>query len=176
MGQSAHIVNMLTKPHVFYDNNLKQALGFQNPFYLKKAQQIRPILYDDFQKHFVPQQELSAEHALRVQISNPALDSSDALPVKVDVPSELPKVILVNTSLKKLKSHLAKFDSVVKTRTTPSALIESELGVEHTKDVFINDTIPFLKSLKDIFNVFDKDFLNEITEVQTVFDQMEAAV
>ncbi|GJU71586.1 hypothetical protein Tco_1262991 [Tanacetum coccineum] len=37
---------MLTKPQVFYDNNLKQALGFQNPFYLKKAQQIRPMLYD----------------------------------------------------------------------------------------------------------------------------------
>ncbi|GKD54221.1 hypothetical protein Tco_1287608, partial [Tanacetum coccineum] len=37
---------MLTKPQVFYDNNLKQALGFQNPFYLRKAQQIRPMLYD----------------------------------------------------------------------------------------------------------------------------------
>nr|GEZ98839.1 hypothetical protein [Tanacetum cinerariifolium] len=36
----------LTKPQVFYVNNLKQALGFQNPFYLKKAQQIRPMLYD----------------------------------------------------------------------------------------------------------------------------------
>ncbi|GKC30092.1 reverse transcriptase domain-containing protein [Tanacetum coccineum] len=46
MGQSAQIVHMLTKPHVFYDNKLKQALGFQNPFYLKKAQQIRPMLYD----------------------------------------------------------------------------------------------------------------------------------
>ncbi|GJW31054.1 hypothetical protein Tco_0047929 [Tanacetum coccineum] len=29
-----------------HNNNLKQALGFQNPFYLKKAQQIRPMLYD----------------------------------------------------------------------------------------------------------------------------------
>ncbi|GJU52796.1 hypothetical protein Tco_1226510 [Tanacetum coccineum] len=38
---------MLTKPQVFYDNNLKQALGFQNPLYLKKAQKIRPMLYDD---------------------------------------------------------------------------------------------------------------------------------
>ncbi|GKB12429.1 hypothetical protein Tco_0846352 [Tanacetum coccineum] len=28
------------------DNILKQALGFQNPLYLKKAQQIRPMLYD----------------------------------------------------------------------------------------------------------------------------------
>ncbi|GKC77965.1 hypothetical protein Tco_1128739, partial [Tanacetum coccineum] len=37
---------MLTKPQVFYDNNLKQALGFQNPFYPKKALQIRPMFYD----------------------------------------------------------------------------------------------------------------------------------
>nr|GEW01278.1 hypothetical protein [Tanacetum cinerariifolium] len=46
MGQSTQTVHMLTKPQVFYDNNLKQALGFQNTFYLKKAQHIRPMLYD----------------------------------------------------------------------------------------------------------------------------------
>nr|GEX89215.1 hypothetical protein [Tanacetum cinerariifolium] len=33
-----------------------------------------------------------------------------------------------------------------------------------------------METLKDIFNVFDKDLLNEVTEVQTVFNQMEAAV
>ncbi|GJS88743.1 hypothetical protein Tco_0771379 [Tanacetum coccineum] len=37
---------MLTKPQVFYDNAHKQALGYQNPFYLKKAQRIKPTLYD----------------------------------------------------------------------------------------------------------------------------------
>nr|GEW47846.1 retrovirus-related Pol polyprotein from transposon TNT 1-94 [Tanacetum cinerariifolium] len=46
LGQSAPTVHMLTKPQVPYYNNLKQALGFQNPFYFKKAQQIRPMLYD----------------------------------------------------------------------------------------------------------------------------------
>ncbi|GKB15414.1 hypothetical protein Tco_0849337 [Tanacetum coccineum] len=46
IGQSVQTVHMLTKPQVLYDNNLKQAPGFQNPFYLKKAQQIRPMLYD----------------------------------------------------------------------------------------------------------------------------------
>ncbi|GJX27427.1 hypothetical protein Tco_0233723 [Tanacetum coccineum] len=84
----------------------------------------------------------------------------------MDVPSELPKVSLVNASLKKLKFHLTQFDSVVKKRTTPSALEEGEWGFEHTKAVFNNEIIPFLKSLKDIFNVFDKDLLNEITEFQ----------
>ncbi|GJS16842.1 hypothetical protein Tco_0411314 [Tanacetum coccineum] len=46
VGQSAQIVHMLTKPQVFYDDTHKQALGYQNPFYLKKAQRIKPTLYD----------------------------------------------------------------------------------------------------------------------------------
>nr|GEZ23363.1 hypothetical protein [Tanacetum cinerariifolium] len=46
VGQSAHTVHMLTKPQGFYDNIHKQAIGYQNPFYLKKAQRIKPTLYD----------------------------------------------------------------------------------------------------------------------------------
>ncbi|GJW72064.1 hypothetical protein Tco_0128981, partial [Tanacetum coccineum] len=46
VGQSAQILRMLTKPQVFYDDIHKQALGYQNLFYLKKAQRIRPTLYD----------------------------------------------------------------------------------------------------------------------------------
>ncbi|GKA97303.1 hypothetical protein Tco_0825197 [Tanacetum coccineum] len=191
MGQSAQTVHMLTKPQVFYDNNLKQALGFQNPFYLKKAQQIRLMLYDgsviaketnlnrlseDFGKRFVPQQELSDEQAFRLQTSHPNTDQSASSPVKIEAPRELSKVSLVNTSLKKLKYHLGQFDNVVKKRITPDALTEGEWGFEHTKAVFLKEIIPFVKTLKDIFNVFDKDLLNEVTEVQTVFNQMEAAV
>ncbi|GJT48023.1 hypothetical protein Tco_0974180 [Tanacetum coccineum] len=44
--QSAQTVHMLTKPQFFYDHTTKQALGFQNHFYLKKAQQLEPKLYD----------------------------------------------------------------------------------------------------------------------------------
>ncbi|GJW70543.1 hypothetical protein Tco_0127460 [Tanacetum coccineum] len=61
-------------------------------------------------------------------------------------------------------------------KITPDALTEGEWGFEHTKPVFLKEIIPFLKTLKDIFNVFDKDILNEVTEVQIVFNQMEAAV
>ncbi|GKB92065.1 hypothetical protein Tco_0964337 [Tanacetum coccineum] len=43
--QSAQTVHMLTKPQFFYDHTTRQALGFQNPFYLKKAQQLEPKLY-----------------------------------------------------------------------------------------------------------------------------------
>ncbi|GJS92109.1 hypothetical protein Tco_0774745 [Tanacetum coccineum] len=44
--QSAQTVHMLMKPQFFYDHTTKQAPGFQNPFYLKKAQQLEPKLYD----------------------------------------------------------------------------------------------------------------------------------
>ncbi|GJZ65418.1 hypothetical protein Tco_0622114 [Tanacetum coccineum] len=133
-------------------------------------------LSEDFGKRFVPQQELSVEQAFWYHMSNPSTKSSDASPIKKEAPKELFKVSLVNESLKKLKFHLAKFDNVVKIRTTPDARTEGEWGFEHTKAVFNNEIISFLKSLKDIFNVFDKDLLNEIMEVQTVFDQMDAAV
>nr|GEU69140.1 hypothetical protein [Tanacetum cinerariifolium] len=45
-NQSAQTVHMLTKPQVFYNHATRQALGFQNPCYLKKAQQLKPNLYD----------------------------------------------------------------------------------------------------------------------------------
>ncbi|GKB21040.1 hypothetical protein Tco_0854963 [Tanacetum coccineum] len=192
VGQSAQTVHMLTKPQVFYDDTHKQALGYQNPFYLKKAQRIKPTLYDgsvissqhavipviddeetlileevsrskmlakqndpiskekkinttpinyvelnrlseDFGKRFVPQQELSAEQAFWLQTSHPNTDQSATSPVKIEAPRELPKVSLVNTSLKKLKYHLGKFDTVVKKRITPDAITEGEWGFEHTK-------------------------------------------
>ncbi|GJU72011.1 hypothetical protein Tco_1263416 [Tanacetum coccineum] len=46
VGQSTQTVHMLTKPQAFYDNIHKQALGYQNLFHLKKAQRIKPTLYD----------------------------------------------------------------------------------------------------------------------------------
>ncbi|GJR83383.1 hypothetical protein Tco_0154168 [Tanacetum coccineum] len=62
-----------------------------------------------------------AEQDLWYHMSNPSVESSDASPVKMEAPKELPKVSLVNESLKKLKFHLINFDKVVKKRTTPDA-------------------------------------------------------
>nr|GEU61335.1 hypothetical protein [Tanacetum cinerariifolium] len=45
-NQSAQTVHMLTKPQFFYDHSTRQALGFQNPCYLKWAQQLKPKLYN----------------------------------------------------------------------------------------------------------------------------------
>ncbi|GJV02825.1 retrovirus-related pol polyprotein from transposon TNT 1-94 [Tanacetum coccineum] len=97
-------------------------------------------------------------------------------PTKVEVPKELPKVSMVNTSLKKLKHHLAGFDVVVKERTTATAITEGSWGFEHTKACFRDEIIPFVKALKDLFNTFDQYLIDELSEVQNVFHQMEQAV
>ncbi|GJT92032.1 hypothetical protein Tco_1080877 [Tanacetum coccineum] len=233
--QSAQTVHMLTKPQFFYNHTTKQALGFQNPFYLKKAQQLEPKLYvgdviektnpivipdleetltlaeesrskmslkqkdpimlekkvnttpvdyailnqlsKDFETRFVPQTELSAEQAFwsqnSVNSSEPTLSIS---PTNVEAPKELPKVSMVNTSLKKLKHHLANFDVVVKERTTPTTITEGSWGFEHTKACFRDEIILFVKALKDLFNTFNQYLVDELSKVQNVFHQMKQAV
>ncbi|GKD09287.1 hypothetical protein Tco_1188972, partial [Tanacetum coccineum] len=165
------------------ESRSKMLLKQSDPIVLEKNVKIKPIiyaklnrLYEDFGKYFVPQQELSDDQAFRLQASHPNTNHSASSPVKIEAPRELPKVSLVNTSLKKLRYHLGQFDNVVKKWITPDALTEGEWGFEHTKAVFLKEIIPFVKTLKDISDVFDKDLLNEVTEVQTVFNQMEAAI
>nr|GFA53720.1 hypothetical protein [Tanacetum cinerariifolium] len=89
---------------------------------------------------------------------------------------ELPKVSMVNSCLKKLKYHLASFDVVVKERTTAPAITEGTWGFEHTKACFRDDIIPFVKNLKDLFTSFDQYLIDEVSEVQKIFKQMEMAV
>nr|GEV01936.1 hypothetical protein [Tanacetum cinerariifolium] len=109
-NQSAQTVHMLTKPQFFYDHTTRQALGFQNPCYLKKAQQLEPKIYDG--------SVIQKTNAIVIQ---PNLSTR---PTQVEVLKELPKVSMVNSSLKKLKYHLASFDVVVKERTTPTTITE----------------------------------------------------
>ncbi|GKC37399.1 retrovirus-related pol polyprotein from transposon TNT 1-94 [Tanacetum coccineum] len=166
---------MLTKPQFFYDHTTKQALGFQNPFYLKKAQQLEPKLYDGnvIEKTNAIVIPDSEETLMLAEESQLTLSSR---PTKVKVPKELPKVSMVNTSLKKLKHHLAGFDVVVKERTTPTAITEGSWVFEHTKACFRDEIIPFVKALKDLFNTFDQYLMDELSEVQNFFHQMEQAV
>nr|GEV23360.1 hypothetical protein [Tanacetum cinerariifolium] len=111
-------------------------------------------LSKDFETRFIPQTKLSAEQAFWSQNSKePNLSSSTTI---VEVPKELPKVSMVNSSLKKLKFHLASFDMVVKERTTTTTITEGTRGFEHTKACFKDEIIPFVKALKELFNSFDQ--------------------
>ncbi|GJW83008.1 hypothetical protein Tco_0156153 [Tanacetum coccineum] len=135
----------------------------QDDLILSKAQQSKPKLYvgdiivqtnpivipdseetlalaeeSHFETWFVPQTKLSAEQAFwkynSVNSSEP--DLSDK-PTNVEVPKELPKVSLVNTSLKKLKYHLANFDVSQETIPRPQAITVGHVEVSTYKKLVI---------------------------------------
>ncbi|GJS58823.1 hypothetical protein Tco_0653607 [Tanacetum coccineum] len=118
------------------ESRSKMLLKQQDPMMLEKKVNTTPVDYavlnqlsQDFETRFVPQTELSTEQAFWSQNSvNSPEPTLSSRPTKVEVPKELPKVNMVNTSLKKLKHHLAGFDVVVKERTTTIA-ITGRVGV-----------------------------------------------
>ncbi|GJT22270.1 retrovirus-related pol polyprotein from transposon TNT 1-94 [Tanacetum coccineum] len=154
--QSAQTVYMFTEPQFFYDNTTKQALGFQNPFYLKKAQQLEPKLYvgDIIQKTnpiMIPDLEDT------LTLAEESQPTFSIRPTNVEVPKELPKVSMVNTSLKKLKHHLANFDVVVKERTTPTAI--TEVKTQLKQEIFQRENSVSNQSVPNFDKLFD---LNEL--------------
>nr|GFA93997.1 hypothetical protein [Tanacetum cinerariifolium] len=130
---SAKVSLMANLSH-YGSDNLAEALGFQNPCYLKKAQQLKPKLYDGCvieksEAIEVPDTKetlMLAEESL--QIDKPNLSGTTI----VQVPKELPKVNMVNSCLKKLKFHLASFDMVLKKEPLPLVLQRTcgEMDVE----------------------------------------------
>ncbi|GKA64083.1 hypothetical protein Tco_0763689 [Tanacetum coccineum] len=130
----------------------------------KKIKQLDNIIY---------KRDQSATSAIVIPDSEETLMLAEE---SLEVPKELPKVSTENTSLKKLKHHLAGFDVVVNERTTATAITEGSWGFKHTKSCFRDEIIPFVKALKDIFNTFYQYLIDELSEVQNVFHQMEQAV
>nr|GEX45664.1 hypothetical protein [Tanacetum cinerariifolium] len=58
--------DVILEPQVFYDDTHKQALGYQNPFYLKKAQRIKLTLYEG--------SVISSQH-----VASPVFDDEETL-------------------------------------------------------------------------------------------------
>nr|GFA42525.1 integrase, catalytic region, zinc finger, CCHC-type, peptidase aspartic, catalytic [Tanacetum cinerariifolium] len=102
--------------------------------------------------------ELSAEQDFwskySVQTDEPNLCATTTI---VEVPKELPKVSIMNSCLKKLKSYLANFDMVVKERTTATSIMEGTWGFEHTKACFQNDRLLTQALSVEIVNVVVHD-------------------
>ncbi|GKB30122.1 hypothetical protein Tco_0869523 [Tanacetum coccineum] len=140
-----------------------------------EEESLSKILSKDFGKHFTPQQELSAEQAFWFRMSNPTIESSEKPPVKMEVPSELPKVSLVNASLKKLKFHISPFNSMVKKRTTPNAHAEeyfenndlkAQLRKKDTTICKLEEIIKLLREKSKVKNVNPDKCENATIEVK----------
>ncbi|GJY82399.1 hypothetical protein Tco_0495775 [Tanacetum coccineum] len=128
---------------ILEEESRSKMLDKQNdPISIEKNIKISPIDYSKlnkikeyFGKRFVTQKELSAEQAFWLKHSSLSeTPVTSHTPVRIEAPSELPKVSLVNESLKKLKYQLANFDKVVKKRLTSDAITAGSWGFEHTKE------------------------------------------
>ncbi|GKC60425.1 hypothetical protein Tco_1088023 [Tanacetum coccineum] len=156
-NQSVHALRDFEQSPImeFIDNEISSDSNIIPYSQYLKAQRMKPTLYDGVDlsnTHVVmpvidDEETLILEEDSRSKISEKAkyskvitkkishkpidyekLNSLTGDFEKLEVPYELPKVSLVNASLKKLKFHLTQFDSVVKKRTTPNALEEGEYG------------------------------------------------
>nr|GEU42352.1 retrovirus-related Pol polyprotein from transposon TNT 1-94 [Tanacetum cinerariifolium] len=82
------------------ESRSKMSGNEKDPEAIKQNISHKPIDYEklnrltrDFGKRFTPQQELSAEQAFGLRISNPTIESSSTPHVRVEVPNKLPKGI-----------------------------------------------------------------------------------
>ncbi|GKA81291.1 hypothetical protein Tco_0787983 [Tanacetum coccineum] len=112
---------------LYEESHSKMLLKEQDPMVVKHKVNTKPINYavlnNDYNKIFVRKSDLYSEHAYWKATSVPALDPSPSSTTnKVEVPKELPKVSMLNTSLKELKRYLTGFDQVVKERTTATRM------------------------------------------------------
>nr|GEV18182.1 hypothetical protein [Tanacetum cinerariifolium] len=186
-NQSVQIVHMLTKPQFFYDHTTKQALGFQNPFYLKKAQQLEPKLYDgsviqktnaiairdseetlmlaeESRSKILLKQKASVMSEKKVNTKPNSVNSEEpnlsTRPAQVEVIKQLPKVSMVNTSLKKLKHHLASFDVAVEQHRVESKGFQ----VKMKKVLNKNERLLEQAISKDIVNIVVTSTVNNAYE------------
>ncbi|GKA31850.1 hypothetical protein Tco_0718217 [Tanacetum coccineum] len=126
---------------------------------------------EDFGKYFVTQKELSAEQAFwlkHLSISETPVKSHT--PVRIKAPSELPKVCLVNESLKRLKFQLANFDKVVKKRLTSDAITAVQTVFNQMKaavDQCFVDKNAFEIQIKQL-QIDNDQFLNQIMSKEIV--------
>nr|GEW99132.1 integrase, catalytic region, zinc finger, CCHC-type, peptidase aspartic, catalytic [Tanacetum cinerariifolium] len=107
----------------------------KDPMMSEKKVNTKPVDYaalnqlsKDFETRFVPQTELSAEQVFwsqnYVNYEEPNLSTR---PTQVEVPKELPKVSMVNSSLKKLKFYLASFDVAVEQHHVESKRFQDKM-------------------------------------------------
>nr|GEU89016.1 hypothetical protein [Tanacetum cinerariifolium] len=144
-------------------DNLKHTLS-EHLKEKESLEQMVTLLKNDFQKE--ESRNIDRKLALEKQNSRNSeeLNLSTSTTI-VEVPKELLKVSMVNSSLKKLKSHLANFDMVVKERTTATAITKGTWGFEHIKACLRDEIIPFVKALKELYNSFDQFLIDELAEV-----------
>nr|GEX88027.1 integrase, catalytic region, zinc finger, CCHC-type, peptidase aspartic, catalytic [Tanacetum cinerariifolium] len=142
---------------------------------------------------FTPQKQLTPEQIIwsndLMKIKSEALKERTKVlrPIKafmvypLNTPATLvPKVLPTKSQVKILIFTLiqlfSEFDQTCKKKITPSAITDGERGFEQTKVRYLQEVIPFFKTLKDNFESIQKALTKEVKEMKDVFEELEAEV
>nr|GEW13655.1 hypothetical protein [Tanacetum cinerariifolium] len=90
------------------------------------------------------------------------------------VPKVLPTKSQVKIHIFTLIQLFSEFDQTCK--ITPTAITDGEKGYEQTKACYLQEVIPFFKTLKDNFEGIQKALTKEVKEMKDVFEELEAEV
>nr|GEW77835.1 transposase (putative), gypsy type [Tanacetum cinerariifolium] len=134
-----------------YNDLNKVAIGYKNPLYLTRANQAQPALYNG-------REILKDNHA----------------PAKVHNTEDTLK--LSEITRKKMNAKMTDPECVTHKRITPTAITDGERGFEQTKACYLQEVIPFFKTIKDNFEGIQKALTKEVKEMKDVFEELEAEV
>ncbi|GJZ31666.1 hypothetical protein Tco_0576713 [Tanacetum coccineum] len=190
--------NIIVKPHdalsvmdteetleLAKESRLKMHAKQNDPIMQEKKVNIAPIDYvalnklsEYFDKHFVPQKQLSIEQAFWLPISKPVFEIPpvQSEPVLKEILRELPTISLAKDSFIKMRSHVNNFENVVTVCSKVTGQNEGSWGFEHIGKAFDKDVKPFVKTLKEYFHMFDQGLHKKITDMKEFFTQMETKV
>nr|GEU85329.1 integrase, catalytic region, zinc finger, CCHC-type, peptidase aspartic, catalytic [Tanacetum cinerariifolium] len=197
--QSLQIVHMMCKPKSYYDEQNKVAIGYKNPLYLTRAQQVQPALYSGHEiiktnhvpaivqnsKETLEIAEITRKKIMTKSKTQKALKEQTiaSKPIKALkmyppntpttlVPRVLPTKSQVKINIFALIQLFWEFEKTCKKRIKPTRLTERERGFEQTKECYLIKVIPFFKTLKEHFEGIQKALTKEIKEMKEIFEEL----
>nr|GEX19721.1 hypothetical protein [Tanacetum cinerariifolium] len=174
----SHDINL---DNYVFDNNVQELQYSEQPPFIdyltvESTSDNIVISYDQYLKE--SKNEVVQEQAFWLPILKPTSKKPlvQLEPVPKEIPHELPTISFVKDSFNKMRSHVNNFDKVITVRTKVTGQNVGTWGFEHIRCAFEKDVIPFAKTLKEYFQMFDQGLAKEITEMKDVFNQMETKV
>ncbi|GJW22309.1 hypothetical protein Tco_0032931, partial [Tanacetum coccineum] len=183
MGQSIQTMHMLSpKPDLFYHTEQKMALGYQNPFYLKQAQQKQQSLYNgkvQLEKHdppvvydsketlqlaqesrvFVSQMAKSQESYFTNTSKTATVSKSISIPNEEFLNNATPSV--AQKFLTEVKSTIVTLQRVVKHKMTLEIHNWSSTAHREIHKVLKDEIFPIVNQVDARLQNFEIQFLKE---------------
>nr|GFA55003.1 integrase, catalytic region, zinc finger, CCHC-type, peptidase aspartic, catalytic [Tanacetum cinerariifolium] len=140
---------MLCRPRPLYNEQNKVSIGYKNPLCLTRAKQAQPALYNGH--------EILKDNHAPAKVHN----TEDTLEI-------------AEITRKKMNAKINDPECVTHKRITPTGLTNGERGFEQTKACYLQEVIPFFKTIKDNFEGIQKAITKEVNEMKDVFVELEA--